>query len=312
MNLTKDIKFTVVSLLLVIFAASSAVWADCGNCTSSKKHNSKSQADYKLSPEGWVNIAVDYDNDGRFDSSETIYYYDLEKARDMSAGRKGRQEGSSYRSSQQRDGMNYRSRSQQLRQKDGRMSAQKTITGDITELRDMQMTDEKFRFARVESKDGEKTAKVCLGPKSNLYKLKLNEGDRITVKGRPGRINDKTMLMAEEVTAGDKKVSIDLPDSRKLKRARGEIISMREAKFKGFDEKHVVAKVELVSGKEETVNLGPVSKVDKLELEEGDDVSILARPGKVNGRPAMIAEQIEANKKVVKLPRPEDTKKFKK
>jgi hypothetical protein len=57
---------------------------------SGQRSQQESQAEYRVSPRGWIRIAVDNDNDGTFDTVETIFTYDLEKARKSSRDRANR------------------------------------------------------------------------------------------------------------------------------------------------------------------------------------------------------------------------------
>jgi hypothetical protein len=47
--------------------------------------------------------------------------------------------------------------------------------------------------------------------------------------------------------------------------------------------------------------MGPKSKVNQLDLSQGDEVRLLVRPAKVNGQPAMVADEIWANGKHVDI-----------
>jgi predicted DNA-binding antitoxin AbrB/MazE fold protein len=246
-------------------------------------------ATVEIKPLGWISIAADYDNDGRFDGVETIYAYDLEQAKQNSRKRsESRQDRRSNRSNQQQ---------------------RETIKGTISKIRTEPFAgmDQEFVIAHVKTNDQGKACAV-LGPKDKLAKLNLKEGDKVTVVGVKGRVNDRPVLLGRRVTHDDRRVSVDveMPGSRKLKRVRGEILSTRTAQFRNRDADYLIAKVRLNNDKEQTVNLGPKSKVASLELSEGDKVSLLVRPGTINGEGAMIAEQIRANDKMVKLSPPKD------
>lgn len=294
---------------------------------SEKKNDSRQNAKkVQVSPAGWIRVATDYDNDGIFDAIETLYIYDLERARQSSRERANRQAGDmrgSDRSTdkermgnmnrQGQDGQADRyaqtDRRQDDRRQDDRTGGMRTyeqrresLTGKIQNLRSQSMAgmDSKNVFARIKTEEG-RTATVCLGSQNKLKKLDLGEGDQITVEGVRGRVNDRTVLMARKITSGDEEVQVEMQDSRRMKRVRGEVVSKRNAKFRNQDEQHVVAKVRLISGKQETVNLGPKSKVEKLELSQGDDVSMLVRPGRVNGQPALIAEQVSSGDQSIEV-----------
>ncbi|KAA5545477.1 hypothetical protein FYK55_07465 [Roseiconus nitratireducens] len=298
-----------------------------GMSDSRRGDGSSRNAEMNLEPAGWVRIAADYDNDGQYESIESIYVYDLERARQDSRNRANRQANRQARQQQDRgqqdqnsrwNGRNGQSNEESYtamnRSTDSTANAKQrseSVEGKIVEKRmeDFAGIDGKQVIARVKTDDG-RTAKVCLGPASKLKPLDLQQGDRVSVQGERGRINGKTVLMAQKVSSGGDNVSVELPSSRFLKRVRGEVLQSRKAKFRGQDERHVVARVRLVNGKSELVNLGPVSKLNSLDLENGDRVSLLVRPGRINGTPAMIAEQVRNDGETVELPRPDDQKRF--
>ena len=287
---------------------------DQSRSQSQSRDGSQRDSQLRASPSGWIRVATDYDNDGTFDAIETLYIYDLERARQSSRERANREAGNmrgSDRDSgmerwdnmdrQGQDGQRGRYARSDRRQSDrsGRMRTyeqrRESVSGEIQNLKTQGMTgmDSKSVMARIKTEEG-RTARVCLGPQDKLDKLDLEEGDQITVEGVRGRVNDRTVLMARKITSDDQEVEVKMPDSRRMKRVRGEIISKRNAKFRNQDEQHVVAKVRLVSGKQEMVNLGPKSKIEKLELSQGDDVSMIVRPGRINGEPALIAQQVSS------------------
>lgn len=275
---------------------------------------------YRVSPAGWIRVAADYDNDGQFDAIETMYVYDLEKARESSRQRANRDAQNMNNSNQQSNSDRWQSgndsegmqrmrgdsRSGQRMTQNGRTRTyeqqRQKVRGEIQNLRKQNLTgsEDQSVMAKIETDEG-RTATVCLGPQKQLSRLNLSEGDKVTIEGVRGRVNDRSVLLARKVTSDGQAVNVQMSDDRKLKRVKGEVLSKRTAKFRNQDEQHVVAKVRLISGTQETVNLGPKSKVDQLDLQEGDDVALLVRPGRVNGQPAMIAEQVSANDQTVEV-----------
>jgi hypothetical protein len=263
---------------------------------------SNSNANYQVSPSGWIRMAVDYDNDGSFDAIETIYTFDLEKARKSSRDR-------ANRDAQKADG---KQRSSSNRQNDAeerssgdRMAGnqqQETISGKILQLQTEKLfgMDEPCVIARLRT-DENWPAKAVLGPKSTLKKLQLAEGDDVTVTGRKGRINDKSMLLASSVKSGGNEVTVDMPSSRNAKRIRGELLKMRTTEFEKHDGQFVIAEIQCQNGKKATVNLGAKSKLDQLNLSEGDEIRLIVRPAKMNGKPGMVADEVMANGKSVNV-----------
>ena len=282
------------------------------------EHRSTDGARYRISPSGWIRMAVDYDNDGSFDAVETIYTYDLEKARKSSRDRANREAQKSANAQRsQRDGQlasSQGSRDERQAGSRGQSSAddrsasnqqREPISGEIIQLQRQTLSgmDEPCVIARVRA-DNNRSAKVLLGPRSKLQKLKLAEGDRVSIEGRKGRVNDKSILLASTIESDGKQVSVDMPTSRNAKRIRGELLSMRTAEFQNHDGKFVIAEVQCQNGNQSTVNLGAKSKIDQLNLSEGDELRLIVRPAKMNGKPGMVADEVRANGKSVNVSPP--------
>lgn len=264
--------------------------------------DTETMAKYGLEPESRITIAVDYDNDGQYDAYESVQYYQFERVRTAN-----RQHGKDAR-------MNRSMKHQARHDKDemGKQGMTAKVSGEIADLRVVRLahSDEDHVVARINREKGGSAATALLGTESQLARLNLETGSRITVKGHRGHVNDKSMLIANTIESGDQNVTIDIPVSRHLKRAQGEVISTRTVTFQGASEPFVVAEVELASGKRQTVNLGPESRIARLDLEQGDRIQLLVRPGQVDGKAAMIAEQVRADGELVLIPKVIDTDRY--
>lgn len=250
----------------------------------------RDRAKLKLEPAGWLRIAVDYDNDGSFDAVETIYTYDLQRAQQSSRERANR------------DAQKMTEKQREEGTQDGRRepSRQEQLTGEILQLREAQLfgLDGPCLLARIRTEEN-MPAKVVLGPRKRLRSWKLREGDQVTIKGRRGRVNDRPMLIADKIMHDGKQMNVQLPSSKAQKRLTVELVGMRTTKFRGHDGEFVLAKVRRQNGELVYVNLGPKQKVGKLDLNEGDELRLLARPARINGQPGMVADQIRANGETV-------------
>ncbi|MAT14590.1 MAG: hypothetical protein CMJ46_04895 [Planctomyces sp.] len=233
---------------------------------------------YQLTPEGWARIAVDYDNDGKFDSLETISIYELERA----------QEASRQQSSRDRDGaMRERHRVQ--------------LTGTVQSLEPKSMIgqEQKNMVAQIQTSEGE-TQKVCLGAQDKLSKLNLKEGSEVQIEGVRARMNGEEHIIAESVSANNETVKNEIPRRRGLARVKGQITATRETTFHGHDDKFVIAQVEVEEGQAPMqVNLGPAKKFEGTELKEGTEIRVLGHRGRMNDQPALIAEKVRVNDKTI-------------
>lgn len=265
------------------------------------------QAQFRLQPEGWVSMAVDYNNDGTYDSVETIYIYDLQTARERSRDRRGGSNGQmSDRFSQNRQ-----DRGAQRGQDNGRMSAdrqdqkniQRMVSGEIDQLRKIRLRDNEQPcvVARVRTDEG-RTARILLGTQQQLSRLDLQPGDRISVRGRVGRVNDRSLLVANQVRSGDQQVRVEFKQGqRPLRQYRGNVTETRTAQFRGHDGEFLIGRMQREGGGSDVVNLGPKNKFSGVDVKNAEEVCILASKGRINGREALIAEEVSIDGETFKV-----------
>ena len=245
----------------------------------------------QVHPEGWAQVAIDYDGDGRVDRVETIFLLDLEQASRASAIR--RQMMSGAMNSSPAAGA-------------GRRAIDR-VTGTLTGLHETTlagMGDEPHLLGRVETDEGRK-ARVHLGAKSKIDEAGIEEGDTVTVAGVRGLINDRPMLMARRVESNGRFVDVELPEDRALRRIQGEVVSTRTIDAGDRGGTLVVATLKLRNGREYPAILGPEGTLGDVELADGDTLTLLARPGRLNGQPALIAEQLRAGDRTIVVEEPD-------
>lgn len=284
----------------------------------SQRSRRSDQSSVRVVPQGWVRMGADYDNDGRFDAIETIYLLDLQQAQQRSQARarseKRRGDSDRYQSNRRPMSESRRMRGDDARRSRGDSRRDRRIvqlSGEIARKQTSKLAgkDQPFVMAHIDTQSGDRVCTV-LGPQSKLKDWDLQEGDRVQLRGVRARLNDRKVVMADRVSHDGNTVKVELPSPERLKRARGEILDLRTVRFKGHDQPFVVAQVETPNDKKQLVNLGPKSKLEKLDLKKGDEVRILARPGKISGRQAMIAQEIFAGDQRIDVPRPEDSRRF--
>lgn len=254
-----------------------------------RQSQSRDQRSTFLVPSGWVTIGTDRNNDGRFENTETIFYYDLVEARRSSQERR-RQEDA-------RRGDRQHSQHEQTVQLRGTIE-----DTHKSNLRGHDGKAESHVFAKIDT-ENRGTERVCLGPKSKISKLNLSEGDEVSIKAERHRVNNRPILMATHVEADGQSVKIERMKSDKANRVRGTIESLNRRSFRGRDGQFVVGDVELQSGRMTSVIFGPESKLERLDLQEGDEIRVMAREGRLNGETALVAAEIHANGETVTIPK---------
>lgn len=69
-------------------------------------------------------------------------------------------------------------------------------------------------------------------------------------------------------------------------------VKMKRVKFRNLESPYLVGKVKTQSGNMETVNMGPKSEYDGVDLGKGAQVKLLVRQGRIDGRDALIARTL--------------------
>ena len=272
-----------------------------------RSQQGRSQGDYRAEPLGWVSVAYDLNNDGVYETFERVYYYDLEQARRQSQERQMREDRGRMR--RERGMQQYQPGREQRRRQMGRMeqdyrvrprvpsridrSEFEKVDGTIMELKDVKLAgfDEKHVVARIKNREN-MVAKVDLGPKGRISDLDIQKGQSVSVWGKRGTINEKYMLMAYWINVDGNRISIKRPKDMNLKRYSGKILKLKKTAFGERTGNHVMARVELDQGMNTIVNLGPENQLGNLNVESGKEFSMLARPVFIEGKKALVAEQV--------------------
>ncbi len=246
----------------------------------------KAAADYNLRLNDWVWVGYDWDRDGKIDYGEYMFSYDIQRARASSQVRAS-QEGVTQE------------------QAAGRTGDFRTVTGNVKSLKKAKFVgmDEQHVIARVQTRQG-RTARVDLGPESNLRNANLREGDRVTVQGRRGTVNDEGVLMADAIRTGDRNIAIKRTGDFNMKRYSGEIVKVKTATPKSFSAREqVFARVKLDRGPTSAVHLGPKDKLQGTDLQnlEGKKIAFLAHKANIGDKTALVADQVRLDNRTINL-----------
>jgi sporulation protein YlmC with PRC-barrel domain len=108
----------------------------------------------------------------------------------------------------------------QIKRQQGGQSRQ--LTGRVmrTKQVDIRGTDFTNQVVLLQTEQGRQIV-ADLGPMTNLRGFRLKPGAEIEVRGQPARIGDQLVLMADQVSAGGKTVSVRRPDQPSAQLQRG-------------------------------------------------------------------------------------------
>lgn len=236
----------------------------------------------------WVRVDIDANNDGQPDRSTFIHVQDLNRARQVSQQRIQREgrAGTQFRPARQ----GQRGMRQGLPAEDQQPAR---LTGEVQNLKTMRLIgqEEPHVFAKIQTEQG-RVARVDLGPRSSVDQLNLSEGKRITIRGTRARINNRPIIFARQIQSGDQTVQIEQPRTAPLRQVRGEITRIDRIRYRGLDQQHLEAQVRLDTGRTVIIDLGQQNELAQLNLQEGDSISVLVSPIRIDGEQALLARSI--------------------
>jgi len=284
-------KFRIASTfaLAALLPLASATLANAQQRQQDRDRDQRDSSAQRSQASSWVRVGADFNNDGRFDTVRWM-------RRDVFA-RSSRQ-GSTRQQQATRSGEQERRYRPQLPREQRR--PQKRLVRVRGELQQRKLVDlvgdgeKDVVIARLQTESG-KQVDTYLGPNKRLEKLELTEGDQLTVEGHLSQINEQPFVVGHRVSSGEKSVTNRPPRRQTLRHYRGKIKDLRTTSFRGRDGNFLVAKLTGEEGRSAQINLGKKRNLTKLNLEEGDQISVLARTIKIGGKSALIAQLVRAN-----------------
>ena len=157
-------------------------------------------------------------------------------------------------------------------------------------------------LARLQHQEGW-SAVVDLGPKSQLAKLNLDEGDPVTVVGAPGRINDRPVFFATRIHAKQEMVTVDRSEVSGMMKLRGTIEDTRSVRYENVDSTHLVVKFRSDNDRVALLDLGAASQFKDVSLEPDTPVQVVVTPGTIGGRRAFFVQDLRINGERVEVTR---------
>ncbi len=93
---------------------------------------------------------------------------------------------------------------------------------------------------------------------------------------------------------------------RQMDQVQGQIQEMTTIKLADFDENHVIARIRTRQGQTAKVDLGPEKKINELNLQKGDQITVHGRSGTINEKQVLMAFRLDSGDQRVSIRRPGD------
>ena len=210
-------------------------------------------------------------------------------------------------------------RSSQSRGASGQMGQrgnQVTLSGTIDSIREANLVSRSRGYrsphyvARLETDSGQ-THTVDLGPTTSFQDVDLQTGDDIRVQGRYASIGGRRILMADQVRANGEIIRVNRQRTQ-ARRGSQQAIQGRIDKFRhlnlrsqgGQRQEHSLVRLKLQDGRTAVVDLGRKVDLEDLDLQKGDRIRIRGTRGTIDGRPALMANQIQVGGETISIQRP--------
>lgn len=131
---------------------------------------------------------------------------------------------------------------------------------------------------------------VHLGPLRNLTLLK---GDWVEGVGTPGALRGRSAIMAREVAINGVVHNIQEHAPRSARDYTGTIVALQRVWLVDHPKPQGIAEVRLGDGTRWPVLLGPITDLSEADLRVDRRLVFWARRGTIDGRPMLVAEQLD-------------------
>ncbi len=201
------------------------------------------------------------------------------------------------------------------------------LSGTIEGLRTMDLQRRsgatgKHTIAKIKLENGKSTI-VSLGRNSQLDDLQLKEGDKIEAIGGQGRIDGETVFVAHRLKAHGQTIAANpairlnqeqlagtsgqrgqeeqsgagamtgASGAQNQTTLQGEVASVNRASAGQAENQHTLIDLKLENGRSSTVDLGPAASLEKIGLEQGDQITVRGHSSEVDGRPVLVADLLK-------------------
>ena len=189
--------------------------------------------------------------------------------------------------------------------------AQRAVYGTIEQvktlrLRDRTGTSRAHSVARLTMEDG-RSILVDLGEK-RPHSFQLNDGDKVTIKGRSGRINGRRVLLATSARVDGRQFTINRAARNRSAQTRKQTVTVAGrvqdvaplSLNNESGETQRFLNIAFEDGRGCLVDLGSV-RLQGIGLTEGEQVSVRGERDQISGREFIRADQITINGKTTNV-----------
>lgn len=173
-----------------------------------------------------------------------------------------------------------------------------------------------YTLAKVRLAKNENTV-VNLGREALVQDLGLKKGDTIEAIGRRGEIDGQDVFVAHRLKSGNRTIDAnptirlenealndrskgraDRDDKRSRRSGKEESVTgtvqqLKQPSASSDQTKHTLVSIELKNGKSTWIDFGPVASLQKIGLDEGDQITVRGRTDKQGGREVLVPDLVK-------------------
>lgn len=178
------------------------------------------------------------------------------------------------------------------------------VTGEILEMRLVHVPGVARRHVlAVVQTDHGLDRRILLGPTGSARAVGATVGDRITAVGEPRIVEGTSVLLVDSFERLAQRSGRS--SGRQGQWYHGRILDTRLLRPFGDEQPNLLATVRLDDGTTSQVDLGPVARLPRREIQPDDRVTLMARVRNVNGEPWLMADLLRLRSETMQIDRSE-------
>jgi hypothetical protein len=96
------------------------------------------------------------------------------------------------------------------------------------------------------------------------------------------------------------------PSADRLIHLSGQVIDLKQVDLVEFDQGHVIMQIQTDTDRIRAVDMGPAEQFSRLQLQQGDRITVRGLPGSINRKKTLMAVEAQTGDRQIRIDRSED------
>ena len=204
-----------------------------------------------------------------------------------------------------REGRRQRGDQQAKRQQPGELR-EVSLDGRIEGFREVGIRDDSglwqdHTLVRIRLENGSESV-VDIGRRMDLENIDLEQGQQIQVRGHEGQVDNKKVVIADQIQSGEQSFNIARDDQRR--EVFGKITDVSRIDLAQARQDSLLVRLEMEDGSAVVVDFGKDTTLEDLNLQSNSQVRVRGEREFIDGKSILVAKQISVDGESTQLPRP--------